>query len=217
MASVGDRLVTRIELTTKDGTAAFSLYKNTVFLLSLFFLCVRWPSQIYWRRSGAHWLPYDLLLAYGSAAGLDTSYSLAKSTTCGSVLTPPGWGSVNVSQFAHHPPKLSDSYREKRGGSFTTVEWSWYFGIMEILTDWWGSRRVPVYFHLFPPLAPWQYRTPHHHCLHFQLKKMYPDAQLKLPGKKLFGNLDPDFIRQRREGLHDFIQKIIIHPRISAM
>lgn len=46
---------------------------------------------------------------------------------------------------------------------------------------------------------------------------MFPDAGLKLPGKRLFGNLDPDFVKQRREGLHDFIQKIIVHPVISAL
>ena len=49
---------------------------------------------------------------------------------------------------------------------------------------------------------------------YFQLKKQYPDAHLKLPGKKLFGNFDPAFIKHRREGLHDFIQKIISHPKL---
>lgn len=53
------------------------------------------------------------------------------------------------------------------------------------------------------------------HSLYDKLKKLHPDLGLKLPGKKLFGNFDPDFIRQRREGLHDFIQKIVNHPRIS--
>lgn len=48
-----------------------------------------------------------------------------------------------------------------------------------------------------------------------QIKKIYPDANLRLPGKKIFGNLDPDFIKQRRDGLDDFIQKLASHPKIS--
>lgn len=48
-----------------------------------------------------------------------------------------------------------------------------------------------------------------------QLKKKFPSAELKLPGKKLFGNnFDPEFIKQRREGLHDFIQKILGNTKI---
>jgi hypothetical protein len=50
-------------------------------------------------------------------------------------------------------------------------------------------------------------------CL-FQLKKLFPDAHLKLPGKKLFGNLDPEVIKNRREALSDFIQRIITSPAI---
>merc|ERR1712168_117933 len=38
---------------------------------------------------------------------------------------------------------------------------------------------------------------------------MGPEAKFKLPKRKLFGNLDPNFISHRREGLHDFIQKIL--------
>ncbi|XP_030839064.1 serine/threonine-protein kinase Sgk1 [Strongylocentrotus purpuratus] len=53
------------------------------------------------------------------------------------------------------------------------------------------------------------------HKLYEVLKKKFPGADLKLPGKKLFGNnFDPEFIRQRREGLHDFIQKIINNQQI---
>lgn len=47
------------------------------------------------------------------------------------------------------------------------------------------------------------------------MKKLFPEAHLKLPGKKFFGNLDPDFIRNRREGLHDFVQKLITHPGMT--
>ncbi|KAF6020137.1 SGK1 [Bugula neritina] len=53
--------------------------------------------------------------------------------------------------------------------------------------------------------------------LYDRLKRQYPDAGLKLPGKRIFRNLDPDFVKQRREGLHDFIQKIIVHPIISSL
>ncbi|XP_014663841.1 PREDICTED: serine/threonine-protein kinase Sgk1-like [Priapulus caudatus] len=46
-----------------------------------------------------------------------------------------------------------------------------------------------------------------------KLKKQFPDAGLKLPGKKFFGNnFDPSFIRHRREGLNDFIQKLVSSP-----
>ncbi|ESP05450.1 hypothetical protein LOTGIDRAFT_181288 [Lottia gigantea] len=47
------------------------------------------------------------------------------------------------------------------------------------------------------------------------IKKINPDSNLRLPGKKIFGNLDPEFIKQRREGLDDFIQKLITTPILS--
>ncbi|ELU03722.1 hypothetical protein CAPTEDRAFT_172316 [Capitella teleta] len=50
--------------------------------------------------------------------------------------------------------------------------------------------------------------------VYIRLKKLFPDAQLKLPGKKLFGNLDPEVIKNRREALSDFIQRIITSPAI---
>ena len=81
---------------------------------------------------GASWMYLCslLLLAYGSAAGLDTcfltSHDLAWSTTCGSVSSlQVGRGSVNLSKLTHHPPKFRYSYRKGRGGSFTTVQWFW--------------------------------------------------------------------------------------------
>ena len=44
------------------------------------------------------------------------------------------------------------------------------------------------------------------HTLQDKLKKTYPDVSLKLPGKRILGNnFDPQFIQQRREGLHGFI------------
>lgn len=50
------------------------------------------------------------------------------------------------------------------------------------------------------------------HHLYDRLKKQFPDAHLKLPGKKLFGNFDPEVIKTRRESLQTFIQKVITHP-----
>lgn len=48
------------------------------------------------------------------------------------------------------------------------------------------------------------------HDLNEKLKKRFPDGNPKLPGKRILGNnFDPDFIKQRREGLHDFICKMM--------
>jgi len=48
--------------------------------------------------------------------------------------------------------------------------------------------------------------------LYEKLKKQFPDANLKLPGKRLFGNFGPSFIKQRRDGLHNFVQIILSRP-----
>nr|CAD7461412.1 unnamed protein product [Timema tahoe] len=59
--------------------------------------------------------------------------------------------------------------------------------------------------------------------LYESLKKQVPQLQLKLPGKKLFGNnLDPSFVQSRREGLDAFIQQLmtdhrLIHLRIKGL
>ncbi|KAL4236357.1 Serine/threonine-protein kinase Sgk1 [Mactra antiquata] len=53
------------------------------------------------------------------------------------------------------------------------------------------------------------------HTLFEKVKRLCPEANLRLPGKKIFGNLDPEFIQQRREGLDEFIKKLILHPRLS--
>ncbi|KAK3728890.1 hypothetical protein QZH41_010188 [Actinostola sp. cb2023] len=51
------------------------------------------------------------------------------------------------------------------------------------------------------------------HHLYDKLKKTFPDLHIKLPGKRLLGNnFDPEFIKMRREGLNDFIVKILSHP-----
>ncbi|XP_064625449.1 serine/threonine-protein kinase Sgk1-like [Lineus longissimus] len=55
------------------------------------------------------------------------------------------------------------------------------------------------------------------HVLYDKLKKTFPHAHLKLPGKKLFGNMDPEFIKQRREGLHEFIQKLLDSEEICKV
>ncbi|XP_071119571.1 serine/threonine-protein kinase Sgk1-like [Haliotis cracherodii] len=52
------------------------------------------------------------------------------------------------------------------------------------------------------------------HSLYEKIRRLYPDANLKLPGKKIFGNLDPEFIRHRREGLDEFIQQLISHKNV---
>ncbi|XP_077991813.1 serine/threonine-protein kinase Sgk1-like [Glandiceps talaboti] len=53
------------------------------------------------------------------------------------------------------------------------------------------------------------------HRLHETLKKQYSEINVKLPGKKIFGNnFDPEFIRHRREGLDEFIQKLLFHPKV---
>lgn len=45
------------------------------------------------------------------------------------------------------------------------------------------------------------------------LKRQYPNIPLKLPGKKLFGsNFSSDFIKNRRQGLNDFVQKLVTEP-----
>ncbi|KAK2814830.1 hypothetical protein Q7C36_023096 [Tachysurus vachellii] len=52
--------------------------------------------------------------------------------------------------------------------------------------------------------------------LYNTLRKQFPGMNLKIPAKRIFGdNFDPEFIKQRRTGLHEFIQKIVSHPRLS--
>ncbi|XP_067006331.2 serine/threonine-protein kinase Sgk1 [Anabrus simplex] len=50
------------------------------------------------------------------------------------------------------------------------------------------------------------------------LKKQVPQPQLKLPGKKLFGNnLDPSFVQSRREGLDGFIKQVMNDSRLVQL
>ncbi|TRY69915.1 hypothetical protein DNTS_015368 [Danionella cerebrum] len=53
--------------------------------------------------------------------------------------------------------------------------------------------------------------------LHNTLKKQFPAQNLKLPAKRIFGdNFDPEFIKHRRDGLHEFIQRIVSHPQLCS-
>ena len=48
------------------------------------------------------------------------------------------------------------------------------------------------------------------HSLQEKLKKNFPDIGLKLPPKRILGNnFDPEFIKNRREGLHDFVMNLV--------
>uniref|UniRef100_T1IL53 Non-specific serine/threonine protein kinase n=1 Tax=Strigamia maritima TaxID=126957 RepID=T1IL53_STRMM len=56
---------------------------------------------------------------------------------------------------------------------------------------------------------------------YLQLKKQNLGHNLKLPGKKLFGNnFDPEFIKERREGLNEFVRRVttdselFVHPDV---
>ncbi|XP_033855952.2 serine/threonine-protein kinase Sgk3 isoform X2 [Acipenser ruthenus] len=52
--------------------------------------------------------------------------------------------------------------------------------------------------------------------LYNALKKQFPNINLKLPAKRIFGdNFDPEFIKQRRSGLNEFIQNLVTHPQLS--
>ncbi|CAK8691669.1 unnamed protein product [Clavelina lepadiformis] len=47
------------------------------------------------------------------------------------------------------------------------------------------------------------------------LKRQFPSIQWRLPSKRIFGNnFDPEFIRQRRDGLNDFIDIIVSHLNV---
>lgn len=51
--------------------------------------------------------------------------------------------------------------------------------------------------------------------LYNTLKKQFPALNLKIPAKRIFGdNFDPEFIKHRRAGLHEFIQKIVCNPQL---
>lgn len=55
------------------------------------------------------------------------------------------------------------------------------------------------------------------HGLYEKLKKKYPELHFKLPKKRLVGNnFDPEFIRARREGLNDFVMKLLAVPGITG-
>ncbi|XP_042318295.1 serine/threonine-protein kinase Sgk3 isoform X3 [Sceloporus undulatus] len=46
--------------------------------------------------------------------------------------------------------------------------------------------------------------------LYHTLRKQFPTMNLRIPAKRIFGdNFDPDFIKQRRAGLNEFIQNLV--------
>uniref|UniRef100_A0AAQ5Z4G8 Serine/threonine-protein kinase Sgk1 n=1 Tax=Amphiprion ocellaris TaxID=80972 RepID=A0AAQ5Z4G8_AMPOC len=52
--------------------------------------------------------------------------------------------------------------------------------------------------------------------LYNTLRKQFPSMNLKIPAKRIFGdNFEPEFIKQRRAGLHEFIKRIVSHPQLS--
>eukprot|EP00128_Syssomonas_multiformis_P001256 Colp12_sorted_trinity150504_noHs@35500 len=55
------------------------------------------------------------------------------------------------------------------------------------------------------------------YALNEKLKKLCPNDVLKLPGKKLFGNFDPAFIKERRDALHEYVQSLVTHPVLSQL
>ncbi|KAJ8279751.1 hypothetical protein COCON_G00068170 [Conger conger] len=53
--------------------------------------------------------------------------------------------------------------------------------------------------------------------LHNALRKQFPSMNLKIPAKRIFGdNFEPGFIKQRRTGLHEFIQRLVTNPQLSS-
>nr|XP_020455703.1 serine/threonine-protein kinase Sgk3 isoform X1 [Monopterus albus]XP_020455704.1 serine/threonine-protein kinase Sgk3 isoform X1 [Monopterus albus] len=53
--------------------------------------------------------------------------------------------------------------------------------------------------------------------LYNTLKKRFPSMNLKIPAKRIFGdNFDPEFLKQRRAGLHEFIKRIVSHPQLCT-
>ncbi|XP_048832792.1 serine/threonine-protein kinase Sgk3 [Brienomyrus brachyistius] len=53
--------------------------------------------------------------------------------------------------------------------------------------------------------------------LHNTLRKLFPSMNLKIPSKRIFGdNFDPEFLKQRKTGLNEFIQRIVSHPQLSS-
>ncbi|XP_054841436.1 serine/threonine-protein kinase Sgk3 isoform X2 [Eublepharis macularius] len=51
--------------------------------------------------------------------------------------------------------------------------------------------------------------------LYNTLRKQFPTMNLKIPAKRIFGdNFDPDFIKQRRAGLNEFIQNLVRQPEL---
>jgi len=69
-----------------------------------------------------------------------TSYGLAWSMS----IIAPGWGSVNLSRFTHHPPKFGYFYRGGRGGMILTlIHWlgpPFFSAVIRTPRRQWGSN-----------------------------------------------------------------------------
>ena len=53
--------------------------------------------------------------------------------------------------------------------------------------------------------------------LHDHLKLKYPDILPQIPGKRLWGNSDPDFVKERQEGLQRYMDNLLdMEPECST-
>jgi len=55
------------------------------------------------------------------------------------------------------------------------------------------------------------------HRLHEQIRKQVHTFQQKLPGKRIFGNLDPAFVRGRQLGLDEFAKSLMADQSVCAL
>ncbi|EGD72874.1 AGC/SGK protein kinase [Salpingoeca rosetta] len=67
-----------------------------------------------------------------------------------------------------------------------------------------GSQRMTVY-----------HRYSEFRELYEMLRDKYPKEKFKFPSKRIFGKFDQDFIQTRKQGLQEFVQKIISIPSIA--
>ncbi|XP_037085314.1 serine/threonine-protein kinase Sgk3-like [Pollicipes pollicipes] len=55
------------------------------------------------------------------------------------------------------------------------------------------------------------------HRLNEQLKKQVQTFQSKLPGKRMFGNMNPEFVRGRQHGLDEFAKTLVADERTRSL
>lgn len=76
----------------------------------------------------------------------------------------------------------------------------------------WGYTYCVVYLPPLPPHTMLLHRYNEFHDLYEKLRKAFPSevSGMKFPGKRIIGNnFDPDFIKLRREALHDFTIRLM--------